>query len=101
MPDLRAFKVPISGKPEIGVCCAPLRHSASKTRVNALMACAALRPGHVLRGADGRKLALLLRLPLARALLRLGELVGGHLARHRVAVLDRGGAVARVGSGKV
>src|SRR5262249_2249604 len=38
--------------------------------------------------------------PLARALLRLGELVGGHLARDRVAVLDRGGAVARVVCGK-
>ncbi len=29
------------------LCSAPLRHSASKARVNALMACAALRPGHV------------------------------------------------------
>src|SRR5262249_54533638 len=43
---------------------------------------------------------LRLRLPLARALLRLGELVGRHLARDRVAVLDRGGAVARVVGGK-
>src|SRR5207249_4630120 len=41
-----------------------------------------------------------LRLPLARALLRLGELGRCHLARDRVAVLDRGGAVARVGGGE-
>src|SRR6266508_1226466 len=45
-------------------------------------------------------LRLALRLPLARAFLRLGELVGGHFAGHGVAGLDRGGAVARVGSGK-
>src|SRR5262249_39529038 len=43
---------------------------------------------------------LRLRLPLARALLRLGELVGRHLARDPVAGLDRGRAVARVVGGK-
>src|SRR6266498_3053051 len=44
---LAHISAPISGKPEIGVCSAPLRRSASKTRVNALMACDALRPGYV------------------------------------------------------
>src|SRR5580704_16766075 len=35
---LAHLQAPISGKPEIGVCSASLRHSAPKTRVNALMA---------------------------------------------------------------
>src|SRR5262245_23179324 len=45
----------------------------------------------------GSALPLRLRLPLACAPLRLGELLGGEPARHRVAAADRGIAVARVG----
>src|SRR5439155_22457465 len=54
------------------------------------------------RGSGARQNGspLPLRLPFARALLRLGELGRCHLAGDRIAVLDRGGAVARVGGGE-
>src|SRR5262249_55156553 len=42
----------------------------------------------------------LLRPPLARELLSLGDLLWRHLARHHVAVFDGGVAVARIGGGE-
>src|SRR2546430_4342533 len=57
------------------------------------------RPGMTIE-TEARSALRRFRLPGERALLRLGELLGRHLACHRVAVLHRGGAVAGVGRGK-